>query len=80
MKKTCSNFEKQTEHRENNTSQIQKSQVSFGTKSLHIQGPRVWDALPFHMKSKENLQAFKYVIKFWGGSKCSCNICFNSNI
>ena len=56
------------------------SQVSFGTKSLCIQGPRVWNALPFHNKSKENLQAFKYVIKFWNGSKCSCNICFNSNI
>ena len=61
--------------------EIPKSnQVSFGTKSLCIQGPRVWNALPFHNKSKENLQAFKYVIKFWSGSKCSCNICFNSNI
>ena len=40
------------------------SQVSFGTKSVLIQGPRVWNALPFHIKSKENLQAFKYVIKF----------------
>ena len=61
--------------------EIPKSdQVSFGTKSLCIQGPRVWNALPFHNKSKENLQAFKYVIKFWNGSKCSCNICFNSNI
>ena len=56
------------------------NQVSFGTKSLHMQGPRVWNALPFHIKYKEHLQAFKYVIKFWDGSKCSCNICFNSNI
>ena len=56
------------------------NQVSFGTKSLRIQGPRVWNALPFHIKYKEHLQAFKYVIKFWDGSKCSCNICFNSNI
>ena len=61
--------------------EIPKSnQVSFGTNSLRIQGPRVWNALPFHNKSKETLQAFKYVIKFWDGSKCSCNICFNSNI
>ena len=61
--------------------EIPKSnQVSFGTKSLRIQGPRVWNALPFHIKSKENLQAFKYVIKFWDGSKRSWNICFNSNI
>ena len=41
--------------------EIPKSnQVSFGTKSLRIQGPRIWNALPFHIKFKENLQAFKY--------------------
>ena len=43
------------------------NQVSFGTKSLRIQGPTVWNALPFHIKFKENLQDFKYVIKFWDG-------------
>ena len=37
--------------------EIPKSnQVSFGTKSLRIQGPRVWNTLPF--------QTFNYVIKF----------------
>ena len=61
--------------------EIQKSnQFSFGTNSLLIQVPRAWNALPFHNKSKENLQTFKYVMKLWGRSKCSCNICFNSNI
>ena len=40
--------------------QITKSnQLSFGTKSPRIQGPKVWNTLPFHIKSKENLQAFK---------------------
>ena len=61
--------------------EIPKSnQVSFGTKSMGIQRPGVGYALPFHIKSKENLQVFKYVIQFWDGSKCSCNICSNSNI
>ena len=61
--------------------EITKSnQVSFGTNSLRIQGPRVWNTLPFQIKSKENLQVFKYVIKFWDRSKTSCKICFNSNI
>ena len=61
--------------------EIQKSnQVSFGTKSLRIQGSTVWNALPFHIKSKKNLQAFEYVIRLWDRSKCSCNICFNSKI
>ena len=39
----------------------------------------VWNTLPFHINTKENLQAFKDVIKFWDGSKYSCNICFDSN-
>ena len=56
------------------------NQVSFGTKSLRIQGPRVQNVLPLRIKSKENVQAFKYVIKFWDRSKCTSNICFNSNI
>ena len=44
--------------------EIPKSnQVSFGTKSLHIQGSRVWNALPSHIESKEIFQTFNYVIK-----------------
>ena len=40
--------------------EIPKSnQDSFGTKSLRAPGPRVWNALSFHIKSKENLLAFK---------------------
>ena len=40
------------------------NQVSFSTKRLRTQGPRVWNALTFHIKSKDNLQAFKDVIIF----------------
>ena len=61
------------EVRKTNGAQREKSnEVSFGTKGLRIQGTRVWNALPFYIKSKENLWAFKYVTKFWDGSKCSC--------
>ena len=56
------------------------NQVSFCTKRLCIQGPKVWKALPFHIISKENFQAFKKVTKFSGSSKCICNICFDSDI
>ena len=64
----------------NRAQREQSNQVFFGTKNLRIQGPRVWNALPFNIKSKENLQVFRYVIKSWSGSKCSYNICFNFNI
>lgn len=40
--------------------EIRKSfQVSFATKNLRIQGPKVWNTLPFHIKATENLQDFK---------------------
>ena len=61
--------------------EIPKSiQVSFDIKILRKQSIRVWNTLPFHIKCKENLQAFKYVKKFWDGLKYTCNIFFNSNI
>ena len=40
------------------------NQVFFGTKSLRIEEPRVWNTLPFYIKSKEHLQAFKFVTNF----------------
>ena len=47
------------------------NQASFGTKSLRFYGPRIWDSLPYHIKSAENLSCFKNLIKCWNGSFCS---------
>ena len=61
--------------------EIPKSnQVSFSTKSLRIQGPGIWNILPFRIKSNQNVQAFTDVIKFWDKSKYSYNISFDANI
>ena len=38
-------------------------QVTFGTNSLKSYGPKIWNALPFSIKTAENLKAFKTVIK-----------------
>ena len=40
------------------------NQVSFGTKYPLIQSHRVWNALPFYIKSKENLQDLAIIQKF----------------
>ena len=56
------------------------NQVSFSTKSLCIQGTKIWKSSPLYIKSRVSVQAFKDVIKFWDGSEYSCNICFDSNI
>ena len=49
--------------------------ASFGTKSLRFYGPKIWNSLPYHIKSAENLLAFKNLIKSWNGSFCSCKVC-----
>ena len=51
------------------------NQASFGTKSLRFYGPKIWNSLPYHIKSAENLLCFKNLIKSWNGSFCSCKVC-----
>ena len=36
-----------------------KRQVTFGSKSLESLGPKIWNNLPHHIKSAENLNIFK---------------------
>ena len=58
--------------------EIPKSnKVRFGTKSL-IFGSlifEVWNSLPYHIKSSENLSNFRTLIKSWNGTTCTCKIC-----
>ena len=51
------------------------NQASFGTKSLRFYGLKIWNSLPYHIKSAKNLLCFKNVIKSWNGSICSCKVC-----
>ena len=51
------------------------NQVTFITNSLKSYGPKIWNALPFSIKTAENLKAFKTLIKKWNGASCNCIIC-----
>ena len=51
------------------------NQVTFGTNSLKSCGPKIWNALPFNIKTAENLKAFETLIKKWNGASCNCIIC-----
>ena len=48
-----------------------RNQVSFGTKSLKLYGPKIWNALPVNIKTAKNLNAFKDLIKKWNGVSCN---------
>ena len=58
------------------------SQATFGTKSLRSYGPKMWNALSCHIKTSENLNSLKAIIKCWEGNHCtseSANIQLQDN-
>ena len=38
-------------------------------------GPKIWNFLPCHVKTSENLKTFKNIIKNWNSSTCNCKVC-----
>ena len=53
------------------------NQKTFGYKSLKVLGPKIWNNLPYHVKSSDNLDTFKNLLKNWYGNLCKCNLCKN---
>ena len=51
------------------------NQVTFGKKNLRIFASKIWNSLPYHIKSSKNLESLKTVIKTWDGVNCRCVIC-----
>ena len=56
------------------------NQVTYGTKSLRSCRPKIWNSLPHHVKSAENLETFKKIINNWNGVSCNCVVCGLENI
>ena len=59
--KVCKTNRAQREQYKLNLGISKSNQFFFGTKSLCMQGPTVWNALPFNIKSKETFHTFKDV-------------------
>ena len=47
----------------------------FGTETLKYRGPKVWDLVPEHIKSSNDLVEFKRKIKVWRPEGCTCRMC-----
>ena len=62
---------------QNNLKTPKANQITFGTNSLKSLGPKIWNSLPGHIKSSENQEHFKKVIRNWDGEKCTCNGCIH---
>ena len=50
------------------------NQVTFGAKSIRNLGPKIWNSLPFHIKSSESVTTFKGVLKNWDTVSCKCTV------
>ena len=59
----------------NDLQHYRPNQVTFGSNSLRSLGPQIWNGLPNEIKSAENLNSFKNMIKKWDGPNCKCNAC-----
>ena len=42
-----------------------------------VLGSKIWNNLPYHVKSSDNLDTFKNLLKDWDGNLCKCNLCKN---
>ena len=51
------------------------NQATFGTRSLRSYGPKIWNALPCHIKTSDDLKSFKSIIKCWDENQCTCRVC-----
>ena len=51
------------------------NQVTFGSQSLRVFGRKVWNSLPYHIKSSGNLESFKMISKNWSCTRCSYEVC-----
>ena len=54
-----------------------RNQRTFDYKSLKVLGPKIWNNLQYHVKSSDNLDTFKNLLKNWDGNLCKCNLCKN---
>ena len=54
---------------------IPMNQRTFGYKSLKVLGPKIWNNLPYHVKSSENLDTFKDLLKNSDGNLCKFYLC-----
>ena len=50
------------------------NRVSFSDKSLRCYRPNIWNSLPFLIKSCENLEKFKNIVKNWNGVSFKCKV------
>ena len=61
--------------RPNNLKVPRVNQTTYDSRSIKFEGARLSNHLPEHIKSAENLNTFKNLIKYWACPSCGSNYC-----
>ena len=51
------------------------NQVTFRAKLVKVHGTNIWNSLPFHIKSSDNLIILKSLMKNWNSNSFSSRVC-----
>ena len=49
--------------------------VIYGSETLPLLGPQIWDLIPTELRNLTSLNAFKSKIKSWSTQQCPCCLC-----
>ena len=49
--------------------------VRYGTESISLLAPKIWEILPIEIKDSDTPQIFKAKIKKWIPVECPCRLC-----
>ena len=55
------------------------NQMTFGLRSIRYEGAVIWNHLPKHIKTAENIATLKKLIRNWKGPQCKCACCKYAN-
>ena len=55
------------------------NQTTFGLRSVRYEGAVMWNHLPKHIKTAENIATFKKLIRNWKEPQCKCAHCKYTN-
>ena len=72
FQRSSSNYSKR---RPNELKVPRVNQTTYGSRSIRSEWARLWNRLPEDIKSAENLNILKNLIKYWAGPSCGCNYC-----
>ena len=59
----------------NNLQVPRVNQTTYGTRSICVLCPKIWNAISEELKNSASLTMFKQNLQLWDGPTCACKFC-----